>query len=90
MFFLKSYKYSCNKTVLYYDCVEETLNLAMSGQVMNTSIGVEIHYTQAFIMLAVEYSNNIYKKYFPTCDQTNQLQYNYAPLSKSSGLSHFC
>jgi len=55
---------------------------------MNTGIGVETHYTQAFIML--EYSNNIYKKYFPIRDQINHLQYSYAALSKSSGLSHFC
>ena len=33
----------------------------LRNQVMNTGIGVE---TQAFIMLAVEYSNNIYKKVF--------------------------
>ena len=57
-----------------------------SNQVMNTSIGVETHYTQAFIMLVVEYSN---KNIFPpvtkltTCNTIMQ-------HFKSSGLSHFC
>ena len=64
------------------------LRPCLHNQVMNTGIGVEIHYTQAFIMLAVDYSNNIHKKYFS--HQTNHLQYNSAALSKSSGLSHFC